>query len=186
MAKWAFRKVWTIFFPFSKIYSAVLPHRWVTETTEGQSSRQVPFISPDILGAGFLPPGCLPVESFKAEVLFFNMFMESLKELQDPCIPNDAVHSLYCSLSLSHSQWEHCLPDISLIMGHLGFWCLATLCHQCWWWLQENDWEAKSLCVVYKVTSKLHSWRKGYKRADGDLPGFWCLHLAATFRGSTG
>lgn len=173
MAKLAFRRIQTIFFPFSEMSFAVLPHRWVTETAEGQSSRQVLFISPDMLGAGFLPPGCLPMESFKAEVLFFNIHMESLRESWDPFIPNDS--SKYCSLPLSHSQWgEHCLPDTSLIMGYLGFWCLATLYQQCLWWLQENDWEL-CLCVVYKVTNELQCWRKECSRWW--FARIWCLPL---------
>ena len=39
-------------------------------------------------GAGFLPPRHLPVEHYEAQVLFFNIYMESLRELQDPFTSN--------------------------------------------------------------------------------------------------
>lgn len=184
MAKWAFRKVWTIFFPFSKIYSAVCPTDESQKLLKDKADRFHLFLQTSWVLVFYLLGLCL----WRALNLRFSFSICTWNHWGNYKIPLSPMmlYTAYTVLSLSHSQWEHCLPDISLIMGNQGFWCLATLYHQCWWWLQEIDWEAKSLCVVYKVTSKLHSWRKGYKRAEGDLPGFWCLHLAATFRGSTG
>lgn len=152
MGKLAFGRFQTLFFPFSKISFAVLPHRWVTETAERQSSRQVPFISPDMLGAGFLLPGCLPMENFKAEVLFqyIHGVTEGITRSLHPQWQQYTAYTVLC-LSAIPSEESTVSQIFHLLWVIWGFWCLAKLYQQCLWWLQEKDWEV-SLCVINKIT----------------------------------
>lgn len=183
MGKLAFGRFQTLFFSFSKISFAVLPHRWVTETAERQSSRQVPFISPDMLGAGFLLPGCLPMESFKAEVLF--QYIHGVTEgITRSLHPQWQQYTAYTVLCLS--AIPHCLPDISFIMGYLGILVSCQIVPAVLVMATRKGLGSVPMRNLQDNISKLHSWRKGHHRTDGDLPGFWCLPLAATFRGCTG
>lgn len=147
--------------------------------------RQVPFISPDVPGCWFSTSWAFTCGALWSSGSFSIYTRSDQGNYEIPSPPMPAVHRPYCSLPLGHSWWgEHCLLDISLIKWVIWDFdalphCTSRACDG--YKKRMGKWPRMS--NLYGDLSKLQTLKKGYSRADGDLPGFWCLPLTQILSG---